>query len=448
MTKKITSPASPRGIKYLSRVLFVVLSIIISTQGVFIKTHAATPVHPSKLSQAVNPGRNKFADNFLIAEATNKTPVKIEIPTVNATGAILMEAETGRVLWGKNEHKPLAMASTTKIMTAIMALESGRKNEEVIVSKKAAGAPKVKMFLSPGEKIRLGDLMLALMLESSNDAAVAIAEHLSGSVEEFCKEMTQRAKEIGAQNTIFETASGLDAGQHQSTPYDLAVITRYALQVPGFIELTNARAANFSSSTRSYSMNNKNRLLNEYSGANGVKTGFTNKAGHCFVGAAKRDGMQLISVVLASGWGAEGRNQKWVDTKEILDFGFDNYVFETIVNAEDLAGSMPVTRSRSAPVNYVYNYGARVPVNKDENVHIELSVPMSIQAPVNPGDVIGHAKVYVDAELYKEIPLSAAGSATRHDFKTSLEKVLNSYLGLVTTKEVDIILPEIFNLPQ
>ncbi|MCL2285726.1 MAG: D-alanyl-D-alanine carboxypeptidase [Firmicutes bacterium] len=399
----------------------------------------------------------KFLSKIFISLAicvTTATPVlaadKIEIPTVNAHGAVLMDAETGRVLWGKNEHMPLAMASTTKIMTAVLALESGRTNETVTVSAKAASAPRMKMFLSAGETIRLGDLMLALMLESSNDAAVAIAEHLSGSVEVFCKEMTAKAQELGAVNTIFETPNGLDAGNHQSTPYDLALIARYALEVPGFIELTNTRSANFSSNKRDYTMQNKNRLLDEFAGANGIKTGFTNKAGHCFVGAAKRDGMQLISVVLASGWGTQGRNQKWVDTKEILSYGFANYEFETIITSESLAGTMPVTRSRSKSIDYAYTYGARVPLNKNskEHVYIELFIPTSIKAPVSAGDVIGSARIYIGTDFFKEIPLTATVSASRHDFKTSLEKVLTSYVGIMTKQPVEITLPEFFALPD
>jgi len=386
-----------------------------------------------------------MAPEMLSAEENKITP-----PTVNAHGAILMDAETGRVLWGKNEHTPLAMASTTKIMTAVLALESGRMDETVTVSAKAAGAPKVKMFLSPGEKIRLGDLMLALMLESSNDAAIAIAEHLSGDVATFCKEMTQKAHSIGATNTIFETPNGLDAGNHQSTPYDLATITRYALNVPGFIELTNAKSASFKSDKRSYSMNNKNRLLHEYPGANGVKTGFTNKAGHCFVGAAKRDGMQLISVVLASGWGTEGRNQKWVDTKEILNFGFGNYVFETVITAEAVAGTMPITRSRTESVDFMFNYGVRIPLNNEEKetVSVELFIPVSWQAPLSAGENVGSARIYIGENFYKEIPLTAIDTATRHDFKTSLEKVLNAYISQITNHEVNIILPEFFTFPD
>jgi len=376
----------------------------------------------------------------------NSTKKKPEMPIVAAHGAILMDAETGRVLWGKKEHEPLAMASTTKIMTAILALESGRVNEIVTVSGKAAAAPRVKMDLTKGEKIRLGDLMFALMLESSNDAAVAIAEHLSGTVEAFCAEMTEKARQLGALNTVFETPNGLDAGDHHSTPYDLAVITRYALTVPGFIELTNTQHANFRSDKREYSVNNRNRLLNEFTGANGVKTGFTGKAGHCFVGAAKRDGMQLISVVLASGWGPGGRNQKWVDTKEVLNFGFDNFEFVTVITSDIVAGTMPVTRSRSISVEYAYGDGVRAPLAmyEKDDVRVEFLTPESLQAPVSAGDLIGSARVFIGEVFFAEIPLTATASAARHDFKTSLEKILNGYFGMITNHEVDIVLPEIF----
>jgi len=373
---------------------------------------------------------------------------EIEKPTVNAHGAILMDAKTGRILWGKNEHTPLPMASTTKIMTAILALESGRMDETVTASKRAAAAPKVKMNLSTGEQVRLSNLMLALMLESSNDAAVAIAEHLGGTVEEFCRQMTEKAHSLGAVNTIFETASGLDAGNHSSTPYDLAIITRYALDVPGFLELTNTMDANFSSDRHSYSFHNKNRLLSEFPGANGVKTGFTGKAGHCFVGAAKQDGMQLISVVLASGWGTEGRNQKWVDTKEILNFGFATFEFATLVKEDDLAGTMPVTRTRSGDIAFVYNTSISVPISKEETFSVEVVSPVSMPAPISRGDIVGTAKIYIGEEFYAEIPLVALESAARHDFKTSLEKVLNSYFSLITKEEPNIILPEFFAFPE
>lgn len=367
---------------------------------------------------------------------------------VNALGAIVIEAETGRVLWGKNEHTPLAMASTTKIMTAVLALESGRMNETVVVSGRAAAAPKVKMSLTKGEEVRLGDLMLALMLESSNDAAVAIAEHLGGTVEDFCAQMTAKAHELGATNTIFETASGLDAGQHQSTAYDLALITRYALNVEGFIELTNTRSASFSSNKRSYSFYNKNRLLDEFQGANGVKTGFTNKAGHCFVGAAKRDGMQIISVVLASGWGAQGRNQKWVDTKAILNYAFENFAFETVLEAQTAAGEISVTRTKSAPIGLYYESGVRVPISGKEKIEISHDLPDAVQAPVQRDTHVGTATIIIDGEAYTTIALLASETAARHDFKTSLEKILAMQAKFLTMQDVEVTLPEFFAFPN
>ncbi|MCL2415667.1 MAG: D-alanyl-D-alanine carboxypeptidase, partial [Defluviitaleaceae bacterium] len=235
-------------------------------------------------------------------------------PDVCAQGAILMDFETGRVLWEKNAHEPMAMASTTKIMTAILAIELGNLKDEVVVSRRAEIAPRVKMYLRKGEIIALGDLLHALMLQSSNDAAVAIAEHIGGDVENFCIMMTAKAKEIGAENTVFETPNGLDGENHHSTAYDMALIARYALQNPKFNELINTPQTEVKSSRATYNIINKNRLLREFDGANGVKTGYTGKAGHCFVGSALRDEMQLISVAFACGWGQRGKEQKWIDT--------------------------------------------------------------------------------------------------------------------------------------
>jgi len=366
-------------------------------------------------------------------------------PDVAATAAILMDAKTGRVLWEKNANTPLAMASTTKIMTSILALESGRLDETVTVSKTAAAAPRMKMYLSAGEKIRLGDLLLALMLESSNDSAIAIAEHLAGNVPDFCAMMTQKAREVGAKNTVFETPNGLDGNEHHSTAYDLAMITRYALDVPGFIQLTNTHHAVFSSDTKTYNMTNKNRLLHEFEGANGVKTGFTNKAGHCFVGAAKRGDMQLISVVLASGWGDKGRAQKWIDTKEVLNYGFDNFAYETIIEDNTQAGVISLTRSRTPEVGYVYTADLTMALKDDEKnqVEVKVNVPQSIQAPIFEGDILGQAEIYLDGQLYASIDLAATDNALRHDFKTSLEKVLNQWLSQVLDEDIELILPEL-----
>lgn len=363
---------------------------------------------------------------------------------IRAMGAILIDAETGRVLWGKNERTRLAMASTTKIMTALIALEHGDLDSTVTASKRAALAPKVHMGLSTGEQLRLGDLMLALMLESSNDAAVAIAEHIAGSVENFCAMMTQKAHSMGATDTVFETPSGLDANNHFSTAYDMALITRYALDNTDFMKLINTGSASFSSSKRSYTITNKNRLLREFEGANGVKTGFTGKAGQCFVGACKRGDMQLISVVLASGWGDAGREQKWRDTKKLLTHGFDNYRYEQIVQENQHAGKLHIERSKTPMVEVSINSGLRLPLNKQErdSIVIDINLPTIVRAPVQCGQEVGIAKVFILGELVDEIPVVASADATRHDLKTSLEKTINTLLEMGTTESVNVILPE------
>ena len=166
-----------------------------------------------------------------------------EPPSVAARGAVLMDGESGRVLWGKNETEPLTMASTTKIMTAILVLEQGNLDDVITISTRAANSPEVHMHLTTGEKIREEDLLYAMMLKSYNDAAVALAEHIGGSVEEFCKQMTEKAKEIGAENTVFGSPNGLDGHltfeQHHSTAKDMALIARYALQNDKFVEIIN-----------------------------------------------------------------------------------------------------------------------------------------------------------------------------------------------------------------
>jgi D-alanyl-D-alanine carboxypeptidase (penicillin-binding protein 5/6) len=336
----------------------------------------------------------------------------------------------------------MAMASTTKIMTCVLALESDKLNETTTVSRTAAAAPEVKMGLSTGEKLKVSDLLYALMLESENDAAVAIAEAIGGSVPNFCNMMTQKARSLGAVNTVFETPNGLDKGNHHSTAYDMALIARYALSIPAFVEITNTRGATIKSSKRTYSFVNKNRLLSEYQGANGVKTGFTGKAGHCFVGAARRGNMELISVVLASGWGNVGKQGKWIDTKAILDYGFKNFVYRQILEEGTQAGDLLVTRSRTERIPYAFGKTCTLPVREDEVVEIQCHVPQNIPAPVRVGDILGEADVSICGSLYARIPVVAAQSADRHDLKTSLEKVLTCWLQFCTSEEVILTLPE------
>ncbi len=363
---------------------------------------------------------------------------------VKAIGAVLIDCKTGRVLWGQNETAPLAMASTTKIMTAIVALENGNLDDIVTISKRAASAPDVQMNLTSGEKIKLEYLMYALMLQSFNDAAIAIAEHIGTTVEQFCQMMTEKAKEIGAVDTIFETPNGLDAGNHHSTALDMALITKYALENKKFIEITNVPEINVKSDKREYSLYNKNRLLREYDGALGVKTGFTGKAGHCFVGAAKRGDMQLVSVVLGSGWGNKGKEQKWVDTKQLLNYGFNNFKYKTIINKDDLVGSILVKRSKTEKIDVFFNESLEMPLTDDEvkSIEVSVSLPDSILAPIEANKQVGVATIAVGGKVVKEVPLLASESAERHDFKTSLEKVIKEWIEMGTFEDVKVLIPE------
>ena len=254
------------------------------------------------------------------------TPVFAAEPKVAAQGAALIDGKTGRVLWEKNGETPLAMASTTKIMTAILVLENCGLEETVTISKNAAHQPEVHMDLKEGEEWRLGDLLSAMMLRSYNDAAVALAEHCSGSVEAFCAEMTEKAAELGAQDTVFGSPNGLDShlseDAHHSTACDMAKIAAYALENETFRQIIAQPEISVTDLEGKHPchVTNADRFLKEYRGALGVKTGYTNRAGHCFVGAAERDGVLLVSAVLGSGWGDGGKEKKWTDTKALMNY--------------------------------------------------------------------------------------------------------------------------------
>ncbi len=347
---------------------------------------------------------------------------EIEEPDVKALGAVLIDGESGRILWEKNADEQLANASTTKIMTCILALESGKLDEIVTASSNAAAQPKTRMGLSEGEEIKLRDLLYALMLQSSNDAAVAIAEHISGSVEEFCGLMNDKAAEIGAVNTNFETPNGLDSDNHYSTAYDMALITRYALENEEFREIINTRQVTIKSDRCTYTVVNKNRLLSEYSGVIGVKTGFTGKAGQCFVGAAERDGMTLISVVLGSGWGSVGKERKWIDTKNLLNYGFENFAYYDICIEGDFIDNIPVNNSYGESVKIITSESIRLPLSTSEReaLFVEVKLPESVDAPVEIGEEMGTLLFKTDSEtVIAQCPLTAENTVNKKDVKTT-----------------------------
>lgn len=356
---------------------------------------------------------------------------------INAKGAILIEEESMRILWERNSDIPLPMASTTKIMTCILALEKGNMEDIVTTSKRAAAAPRVKLNLVPGEQHRLEDLLYALMLESSNDAAVAIAEHIGGSVEEFCTLMTQKAYDLGAKSTTFKTPNGLDAPGHASSPYDLALIAQYAYKNPEFVKIINTPNKNIPSTnlkgSRPHHLQNKNRFLNSYEGANGIKTGFTGLAGHCFVGGAKKDGMQLFAVVLGSGWGAQGRTQKYTDVVRLMNYGFENYHKVQIKQHMDPVGELSIVGGEEKVVPIVYGQSLTLPLTKDEENKISIltHIPGHLKAPIDKFQSIGTATIYIDHSLAGTLPIITASAVAKKTIYKSLQKAIDEWINLL-----------------
>lgn len=348
---------------------------------------------------------------FSLAQVTYASS---ELPKVKAKGAVLIEQESKRVLYEQNSDASLPMASTTKIMTCILALEKGNLDDIVVTSKRAAKAPPVKLKLRVGEKQRLGDLLYALMLQSDNDVAVAIAEHIGGSVEAFCGMMTEKAQSIGAMHTSFKTPNGLDAEGHYSSAYDMALIGAYALENPEFVKIVTTTTISIPTvkieGSMRHDLQNKNRFIYAYEGANGIKTGFTNKAGHCFVGGAKKNDMQLVAAALGSGWGKTGKSQKYTDVIQMMQYGFKNYEKVQLIEPNDQVDTLHVEKALVHQINVSCKDKVVMPLTKHEkeNIYLKKVLPTVIEAPVTEGQVVGEMQVVCEGVTLAKVPLYAA----------------------------------------
>ncbi|MFV0518732.1 MAG: D-alanyl-D-alanine carboxypeptidase [Lachnospirales bacterium] len=367
-----------------------------------------------------------------------------DLPSISSKSGILIDKESGRVLWGKNQYEVMPMASTTKIMTLLVALENATGDEEVVVSSRASRAPDVQLDVVEGEEFTLRDLYYPLMLESANDVSIVVAESIGGSVEGFADMMTNKAKEIGAMDTSFKNPNGLDEEGHYTTAYDLAIITKYALDNEEFCKIISTSTYTFKSDKKTYNVSNKNRLLTSYEGGNGVKTGYTNLAANCFVGSATRGDMQLISVVLQAGWGATGKEGKWTDTYEILNYGFNNYKYYDLIDAgKKEIGYIDIVNSKvlELPVYYNVTEKIRLPLRSDEveTFEVKAEYKKTLEAPVKEGDEIGFVALMLNGEALENIPIVVEGNAEIHDFIAMTEKVLESWFNIgFNNSDVDI----------
>lgn len=372
----------------------------------------------------------------------------IEEPTsLYAQAAVLMDADSGRVLFNKNGEEVLANASTTKILTCILALELGNLDDIVTASESAAVQPRVHLGMKAGEKFVLRDLLYSLMLESHNDSAVAIAEHVAGATDEFAKKMNQKAKEIGCRNTYFITPNGLDAvdenGSHSTTATDLAKIMSYCVmeseQKDMFITITGTPNYSFSNAdgTRNFSCSNHNSFLTMMEGAFSGKTGFTGKAGYCYVGALERDGRTFIVALLACGW-PNNKNYKWSDTKKLMEYGVENFSYRSVDEKIELPripveNGVPSSDSifdkayTSLEVDYGTENDFSFLLRDDEKIEIKTTYEDKLTAPLKMGEGVGKISYYLDGNVLKEFPIIVAGHVEERSIVWVFEKIVEMY---------------------
>lgn len=363
-----------------------------------------------------------------------------------AQSAVLMDGDSGRVLFEKNGTEERAMASTTKIMTCILALENGNLRDTVTVSANAASQPEVHLGAAQGETFYLEDLLYSLMLESHNDTAVMLAEHLAGSEEAFADMMNQKAESLGLTHTYYITPNGLDAsdqnGTHRTTAEELARVMKYCIadspQKEMFLTVTRSPSRQFSNieQTRTYSCSNHNAFLSMMDGALSGKTGFTGDAGYCYVGALKRDNRTFIVALLGCGW-PNHKEYKWQDTRKLMQYGLDYYQYRDVWEApmfseipvlngtsEDRpfdSGAVCSPALESAPSEY------QVLLADWEKIEILYDLPVSLEAPVIQGEQIGTTRYRLHEKTILEIPVIANNEVPEQNLRWYVSHLLEQY---------------------
>ena len=343
-------------------------------------------------------------------------------PEMAAGGAALIERNTGTVICAKEAHKKRPMASTTKIMTALIVIENCSLGDTVKVSPKAYGVEGSSMYLNAGEEVSVEDMLYGLMLLSGNDAAVALAIHTAGSVEAFAALMNARAEEIGAHNTNFVTPNGLHDPEHYTTAYDLALIAAEAMKNPDFRKIVGSTYHKTTTGSVIRYMKNKNKILWQYEGGCGVKTGYTKAAGRCLVFAAERDGMTLIGAVLSC-------PDMFNVAKAMLDYGFASFRTEKIISAGQSITRIRVSGSTKTALAAEAKDDIIIPVRIGESADIrtEVETRSGMNAPVEKGEDVGSVRVLMDGKLVGETRLLAAEDSLSLKFGQYLRKLLSGW---------------------
>lgn len=360
-----------------------------------------------------------YSDN-LDWRTLESSTLPYSIPTLNSRAAIILEKSTGSVLFGKNETEKRKMASTTKIMTAIVVLENSSDLSKIVtVSRKAASIGGSRLGLSVDSQITVNDLLYGLLLCSGNDAAIALAEFVGGSIEEFADLMNQKALELGLQNTHFVTPHGLDNDNHYTTAYELALLTKYALENETFSKIVSTKSYSVLINNSSKTIGNTNELLGYLDGVYGVKTGFTNGANRCLVTACKRGDLDVICVVL----GADTKKLRTQDSIKLIEYAFSNFQMVDISSIIEENFSKWKLEYSS---NFVINKGvsnlvecyletfpySRYPVNNNQikNIRVQLDCTYNFEAPLPQNTKIGILSLYINDSKIYELNIYSANS--------------------------------------
>ena len=329
-----------------------------------------------------------------------------DVVDVKADSYVLMDADSGKVLLAHNEHKRLPPASMTKLMTLILAVEDLSKGkvslkDKVVASENAWRLGGSQIYLEPGEEMTFEDMVIAIAVGSANDACVAVAEHLDGSHEEFVKRMNAKAQELKLKDTHFVNAYGLPDPEHYSSAYDLGVMARYALRYPKLLEFTSIKEYNLRQGE--FKLYNTNKLLWHYPGTDGFKTGWTNEAKFCLVATAKRNGLRLISVVMASP--EKGGNFR--DAMNLFNYGFAKYAYRSFFAPQSQCGLVNVGKGVDSKVEVICTeeVGTSCLKGEEQNITYKRDLVEYIDAPVKKGQKLGEIKVYNSGRLVKTVDL-------------------------------------------
>lgn len=364
----------------------------------------------------------------------NKNSNKINNPELNARIALIYDRASGRIIYEKNGNKQTPMASTTKILTAIVTLENADLKETVTIESKAAGIGGSRLGLKKNDKITVNDLLYGLMLRSGNDAAVALALHVGGSIEGFADMMNKKAEELGLTNSHFVVPHGLDNEGHYTTAYELAKMADYALNIPKFKEIVSSKSATIYINGYPKAINNTNNLLGSVSGVYGVKTGFTNGAGRCLVSSCKRGELDIITVII----GADTNNQRTADTKELIEYAFNNFsllnIGEIIQNKFEQwkkinEGRIYVNKGIENGIKLYLEKPKKsvMAVRKDsiDKIDIEVNSLFYMEAPVTKDQVIGNLRVIINGEEIEVLEIRAIREVKKKEIEDYLQEFLN-----------------------